>query len=96
MLCTILELDAVELGADDKVRWDASLDSLGDQTGLDRLRAILVGASVSDSREELGEEIAMCNMEFDAVEASFVEILCCVSETLNNPGDLVSGSSMRL
>lgn len=85
---TLLELDAVDLDADNGVFGDASADALGDfhdEAGaVGKGTTVLVGAFVGASGEELGEEVAVGAVEFDTVVAGYMEVFCCVGEAFDH------------
>lgn len=82
-----MKFDAVELDADDEVRADAPADLLCDfdeEAGaVFEAAAVLVGATVCCFAEELGEQVAVGGVEFDAVVACLLEVGGGVSEAVD-------------
>ena len=97
-----LELDAVEFDAEEEAGGGGEFgaDGLGDlkdQAGaVGEAAAVAVGAFVGGLGEELGEEVAVGAVQFDAVVAGFVEEFGGVGEAGDDVVDFFEGGGVGL
>ena len=95
----LLELDTVDFDTDDERFREAGVDAFGnfhDNAGTVRERAaVFVGSFISGFGKELGEEVAVGAVEFDAVVAGCVEIFCCMGESFDDILDVLGRCSTR-
>ena len=85
---TFLEFDTVDLDADDERFGEARVDAFGDfhddAGAVGEGAAVFVSAFVGGLGEELGEEVAVGAVKFNAVVAGCVEIFCCVGKSFDD------------
>ena len=95
----LLELDTIDFDADDEGFRDAGVDAFGnfhDNAGaVGERAAVFVGTFIGGFGEELGEEVAVGAVEFDAVVAGCMEIFCCVGESFDDVLDVLGRCSTR-
>ena len=89
----VLELNRVQLDADDEVAGNTLANGVGDLNNdagavLDR-SAVLVGTLVGGGGKELGDQVAVGSVELDTVVASLLKVFCGVGKALNDIGNVL-------